>query len=399
MAKPSQTCKLTETVLTESLTKESVDRENGVIRGVKVLGRISRNGREYSDNAMNDGARIYEGLRVNVDHPDRKNPSMERRFVEGFGELRNVVKRDDGVYGDLHFKRSHPQAELVCESAERFPKSFGLSHNAEGSLVRRSGKMVVESLTSAESVDIVGKPATNEGLFESVDPTKEKPMKVKTTVRKLIESAVLKLKRYKHAPARLLEMEGGDSALMAAPVDVMAPDEGVEPDPDEQIEEAFKSMVVAVLDDTTLDADGKIARITEILTAQDSLMSGKPADKPAETKPGDAAVAESAVLKQIQAGLTSLLESQKVTQAKQAEQDAKLSLIESKREVTSDHVKQLVEASNDDHRKALIESWPQIEAKPGMVKPKSGSIMESELKEFPDTKGFLNSIGARRVKV
>ncbi len=44
--------RLLETSIGESAVR--VDREAGVIPGVKILGKISKNGREYSDAAMSD---------------------------------------------------------------------------------------------------------------------------------------------------------------------------------------------------------------------------------------------------------------------------------------------------------------------------------------------------------
>lgn len=144
-----------------------VDRENGVIRGVKILGKHSKNGRTYSDQALNDAVRLYEGVKVNVDHPSKDRPNAERGFMEGFGSLRNIRRKGDGVYGDLHFLKSHPSAEMICEAAERFPDQFGLSHNAEGQTHYEGSQLIVESIESVQSVDIVGRPATNNGLFES----------------------------------------------------------------------------------------------------------------------------------------------------------------------------------------------------------------------------------------
>ncbi len=44
----------------------SWDRENWVIRGVKVLGRKSRNGRIYEDAAIRDSSKLCENLPVTV---------------------------------------------------------------------------------------------------------------------------------------------------------------------------------------------------------------------------------------------------------------------------------------------------------------------------------------------
>lgn len=111
---------------------------------------------------------LYEGAAVNIDHPPRHDPSRERSFVDGFGELRNVRLRDDGLWGDLHFKRTHPMAPVFIETAERFPRKAGLSHNAEGTTEERNGGIVVESIANVRSVDIVGVPASTSGIFESL---------------------------------------------------------------------------------------------------------------------------------------------------------------------------------------------------------------------------------------
>src|SRR5262245_2140459 len=112
-------------------TAHKVDREAGIIRAVKILGRESRNGRSYSDEALTQAVRLYEGLGVNIDHPQSKAVA-DRKFADGFGYLRNVRRQDDGVYGDLVFLKSHVLAEQICEAAERMPQQFGLSHHAEG---------------------------------------------------------------------------------------------------------------------------------------------------------------------------------------------------------------------------------------------------------------------------
>src|SRR4029079_5122261 len=70
--------------------RHTVDRDAGVIRGVKVLGRESRNGREYSDRALHEAARLYDGIGVNLNHPDRCEPNPVRPVEAGFGWLEAV---------------------------------------------------------------------------------------------------------------------------------------------------------------------------------------------------------------------------------------------------------------------------------------------------------------------
>lgn len=271
---------LLELAFSESLR---VDKESGVIHDVKILGRDSRNGRKYSDSAMDQAAKLYEGCKVNVDHPDRSNPKRERGLLEGFGVIRNVKRDGDSVRGDLHFIKSHPAAPVICESAERFPDKFGLSHNAEGD-TSPDGKLV-ESVTRVRSVDIVGRPATNDGLFESEDdPTHQKGEVVKkTTLRQLVESipgsAVIRRQR---AAKALLEMDGEGSAMPDMPVEVS--DGGSSED---QIKAAFRAMVIAAFDDDSLDSKATLAKIKDILTAQEKLMTGSAPKADSGSSSGD----------------------------------------------------------------------------------------------------------------
>ena len=145
-----------------------VERQGGVLRGVKVLGRVSRNGRRYSAVALKNALRLYEGARVNINHPDRARPATDRALVDRFGMLKKVRLREDGIYADLHYLRQHPLAEMIAEAAERLPDALGLSHNAEGRTSRNQDAEIVEEITRVISVDLVSDPASTGGLFESL---------------------------------------------------------------------------------------------------------------------------------------------------------------------------------------------------------------------------------------
>jgi len=148
-----------------------VDAKAGVIRGVKILGPRSRNGRQYSMRAMEQAAALYEGVRVNLDHPGRNEPSSGRSLADRLGVLRNVRVERNGVYGDLFLLTSHPLAAMVIEAAEKMPGTLGLSHNAEGHISTENGRAMVETIASVHSVDLVQNPATVAGLFENTAET------------------------------------------------------------------------------------------------------------------------------------------------------------------------------------------------------------------------------------
>jgi hypothetical protein len=152
---------------TTSSAKHKIDRERGVIHDVKIIGSRSRNGGLYPPTTLSSAKPLYEGARVNIDHPQRSQPDQERTFGDWFGVLQNVRHASDGLYGDLSYLMTHPLASQICEAAERFPASFGLSHNAQVTEAEHEGNTVYEKIHHVRSVDIVCKPATTRGIFES----------------------------------------------------------------------------------------------------------------------------------------------------------------------------------------------------------------------------------------
>ena len=234
-----------------------VDRDAGVIHGVKVLGSESKNGRKYSPNAMDQARKLYEGTSVNIDH----KYEGERSIVEGFGELKELKLMPDGVYGDLHYLKSHPLAEPVLERAERFPRSFGMSHDAEGEVVRAGGEFVVESLEKVFSVDLVATPATTEGLFES------RQQRQKLMKRKLREAVAAAPKT--NVLRKLLEMEMEQMPELAEmEYEIEEMDGMEEPSGGDQVKAAFRALVMSVLDDDSLSPDAMAEKLKSLLTMQ-----------------------------------------------------------------------------------------------------------------------------------
>jgi hypothetical protein len=142
-----------------------VDVAAGVIRGVKLLGLESRNGRTYLPEALRQAMPLYEGAKVNVNHP-RGGPLAPRDYQDRIGQVRGVTLRDEGLFGDLHFNPRHALAEQLAWDARHAPENVGFSHNVEARTVRRGDRTVVEAIVQVQSVDLVADPATTRGLFE-----------------------------------------------------------------------------------------------------------------------------------------------------------------------------------------------------------------------------------------
>lgn len=148
-----------------------VDRAGSVIRGVKLLGLESRNNRRYLPQALAGAAALYEGAKVNVNHP-KGNPLAARDYQDRLGVVRSVVCREGvGLFGDLHFNPKHALAEQLMWDAEHAPENLGLSHNVTARTTRQGAQVIVEAILQVQSVDLVADPATTRGLFENLSPT------------------------------------------------------------------------------------------------------------------------------------------------------------------------------------------------------------------------------------
>ncbi|WP_425396706.1 hypothetical protein [Aeoliella sp.] len=143
-----------------------VDAERGVLRGVKLLGLTSRNGRTYRESALTGAIALYEGAKVNVNHP-KGSPLAPRDYQDRLGVVRQVKHRaGEGLFGDLHFNPKHALAEQLAWDAQHAPEQVGLSHNVLARTSQEGEVTVVEAITKVESVDLVADPATTRGLFE-----------------------------------------------------------------------------------------------------------------------------------------------------------------------------------------------------------------------------------------
>lgn len=207
---PRQALWLREDAVRSAVPLE-VDREAGIIHGVKVLGTRSSNGRRYTAAAIQGAAQLYEGVLVNVDHPEKK-PTQSRSAYDRLGKLQNVRVEPDGLYADLHLLTSHPLARRLMEAAEKMPDAFGLSHNAQGNGRTEEGVFVVEEITEVRHVDLVADPATTQSLCESRShsmaakkPGKKKPVRARIDLSEMYEGDSLL-----DAPAAAPVADSGD---------------------------------------------------------------------------------------------------------------------------------------------------------------------------------------------
>lgn len=258
-----------------------VDREKGIIYGVKILGEKSLNNRRYTPEARRQAVedRIYEGLAVYEDHPAK--PGDPRPVRSKFGRIVNVRLYQGDPYGDLEYLKSHPAAALICEAAERMPEQFGLSHNAKGEGEDLDGEFVVYRITDARSVDVVTEPATTDGFFE------QRAMKT-IKIKQLFESSWKKFSRKTTKRPRLAKFMKElleDDATMSGETTGDVPE-----DHEEALRGGFQAAIGSVVEDCLNGGDAKagIKRIGELLKAHGKLTEGddEQSDDMEEEEPG-----------------------------------------------------------------------------------------------------------------
>ena len=148
-----------------------VDREAGRINGVRIIGQHSKNGRRYTAKALKDAIPKYENAKVYVNHPKKDEMGDDRPWQDWVGNLENVHWANDGLEGDLVLRKASGHFEGICEAAEseKFNRSFGLSHEANGNTTydRNTNEEIVDRIDEVYCVAIVSNPATTAGVFES----------------------------------------------------------------------------------------------------------------------------------------------------------------------------------------------------------------------------------------
>ena len=231
-----------------------VDTESAVIFGVKVIGSNSANGRFYPPETLRAALQMYEGCAVGVDHGER-GTTDSRPVGSRVGWLEHVREVAGGLMADLHLLKSHPLTATLLEAASRRPELFGLSHDAEGRIVRRDGKNIVEEITRVKSVDIVTSPATTQSMFE------ERDMMVSALPTNGREFA-----------AKLLESDG----LPMADVPAMSPGDNQAGLDDDKLLTALQRAVIDAVEKATT-ADDLARKLLSILDARGATAEPGPA--------------------------------------------------------------------------------------------------------------------------
>jgi hypothetical protein len=344
---------------------DRIDRESGVIYGVRVLGLKSKNGREYLREAVRKATPLYEGARVYLDH----KLSGDRSTRERWGKLKNVREADDGgLIADLEFLVNHQETEAILEAAEKF-RDIGLSHDTLGRSRLENGKRVIYEIVEVKSVDLVENPATTENLWESQMPTiKKRAIALLRENRATSKAANSLLKRITEMsdenPDDMLAM-GMDEAEVEMPAE--EPLAG-----DDAVKAALRSAILAILDNSD-DSATTMKKIKMLMDTGDKVVTPGAApvmEEDGEEMPvepdGDEEPKMESVLRKRIAKVDKLLER---VERRERQLECR-QLLESKgREVTDERLRLLAGVPEGD-REALVESWERSGAKPGQSRPR-----------------------------
>jgi hypothetical protein len=246
---------LSESVTSGAIVREKprIDEVKGIVYNVKVLGKKSRNGKEYTPSAINDAIRLCEGATSYQNHPTKEELDNGGRFTEKrFGRIRGMFKENGEAYcKQYHFNPKHPYASQFIWQIQNDPNGIGLSYFGDGEgYIKGNGVKVIENLTQCISVDLVDNPGTTMSLFEqhrSINVGKKK-----------------------------LEVKEQDAPLDAAATGVM---DDTSTDHNTHLVEAIKSLADSVKDGS-VDVEDVKTRINAIL----DLISG---DNEGDSEPSE----------------------------------------------------------------------------------------------------------------
>lgn len=151
-----------------SVTEES-EESSGLVRGVKLLGLKSANGRDYDTHGVRSTAVEHlTRARVFVNHP--RQATDPRRYEDQIGTVESArYVAGKGYYGDIRFNPKHRLFQQLSWDIRNNARALGMSINASLRVSRqrdREGRLVIEGIHSVRSVDLVTHPATTNGVFE-----------------------------------------------------------------------------------------------------------------------------------------------------------------------------------------------------------------------------------------
>ena len=168
---------ITERSMTQrGLVVETTD-DYHIVRGVRVLNEVSKNGGTYSRRARESAARMCSRLPLAIEHT---NANGDRHYLDRVGQLREGRLTPEGaVDADMWINRGHQSSQQIVTDAKHFPENINLSVELPpdgwiGEDKRHmGGGYVVEDITRMDDVSIVARGGTTNTLYEGHRPKVE----------------------------------------------------------------------------------------------------------------------------------------------------------------------------------------------------------------------------------
>lgn len=161
---------LTEQIADWRSTELEVDRPARIVRNIALTGCKSRNGYEYTPEALRGAIALYEHKPVFLDHAARSTKPFDRSTRDLVGSIVEPRFEQGRIRGNIKVLDTEAgRTFLALTEADEMP--VGMSHVV---LARRSAdRKQVESIEEVVSVDAVIYPATTASFrenYEGVEP-------------------------------------------------------------------------------------------------------------------------------------------------------------------------------------------------------------------------------------
>jgi hypothetical protein len=162
---------------------KTIDRENGIIRGVTVVKCGNAKGRDYKidrkflQQIVDQASERPQGIKARFGHPNMCSTALGTYL----GRFKNYSYHGDFVKADLHLDTTAKKApsgnlfDYVVDMAESSPDMFGASiafqtdefEEVEVEVDGKKNKELYFRLKELHATDIVDDPAATDGLFSS----------------------------------------------------------------------------------------------------------------------------------------------------------------------------------------------------------------------------------------
>ena len=208
VAQPSHERFVEATAISESTLSNTpstkqlvVDREQGIVKGLKIMGMKSRRSdgtvkRVYTEEALSRAVKAGLFENVVVNYTPHTQEAMKvgtkdgRPVTETLGKVVNVkFVAGEGIVGDLLYLKSVSFSETFCEACERMPTVWGLSPMLDGEFRMEKDIQYVTKIEYVKSVDLVRNPATTQSLVESQDEGEKSVCESCSKARAILEDS------------------------------------------------------------------------------------------------------------------------------------------------------------------------------------------------------------------